>query len=234
VCRSGGVVVHREFPNRTHVRQRAGILREFGSSNYCAVPQITPAVFREIVGDTCDCIIVDPPFGHGGWTHSRFRDFIVSLKRTIHHCFIVCWLDPDAIAPIIEIFHSEKFVFCDSIVVELLDGFNRPLTLYSDKCGLPRNSRMAVMFRTNDITRSDLRQQRVKDTGYGIVDPVGKTYGRPSTPKTAHTIIEVMLPPKKTGPRVFVELWPNFFHRRKNWILIDEIEKREPAEAPDG
>jgi hypothetical protein len=88
---------------------------------------------------------------------------------------------------------------------------------------------MAIMFRTNDINRSDLRQQRVKDTGFGIVAESGKTLGRLSMPMTLHTIVEIMLPDRKAGPRVFVELWPNFFNRRPRWIQIDEIPDAAPA-----
>jgi hypothetical protein len=115
--------------------------------------------------------------------------------------------------------------------VELLDSMNRPLVIKTDPSGVPRNSRMAVMFRTDDIIRNDLRQQRVKDTGYGVVSEHGKSYGRLSMPQTLHSIIEIMLPDRKTGPRVFVELWPNFFCRRPKWICIDEIPQDETSAA---
>ena len=81
---------------------------------------------------------------------------------------------------------------------------------------------MAVMFRTNDITRGDLKQQRVKDTGFGIVQRSEKSFGRPGTPMTIHNIIETMLPPRQGKKRVFVELFPGFFSRRPGWISIDE------------
>jgi hypothetical protein len=128
-----------------------------------------------------------------------------------------------------------RVVFCDSMCVELLDPLCRPYVIDSDRRGFPRDSRMAIVFRTNDINRCDLKHQRIKDPGFGIVIEKSKTYGRPSMPMSLHTIIEVMLPSRKTRPRVFVESWPNGFNRRGNRILIDEeqVENGGPVDAED-
>jgi hypothetical protein len=91
----------------------------------------------------------------------------------------------------VKVFRREPFIFCESIAIELVDGFGRPRVVDIDANGFPRNSRMALMFRTNDIVCSDLKQQRVKDTGFGSVDFGGKMYGRLSMPMTIHTIVEV-------------------------------------------
>lgn len=219
---SGGVIVHRDFPNRIMIRARSSFRREIEAAHWTAVPRITVECFQRLVGQQCDAIIMDPPFGHNGWTKQTFQDFLVKLKSDLSKCFIVCWLDPDCVSDVVEAFRETKFVFCDSMAIELIDAFGRPLNVTTDACGFPRNSRMAVMFRTNDIARSDLKQQRMKDTGFGVADSHGKTYGRYSMPMTVHMILEVMLPPRKTVNRVFVELWPNFFRRRTRWILIDE------------
>ena len=119
-------------------------------------------------------------------------------------------------------FHKANYVFCDSISIELIDPLNRPIIINTDSANFKRESRMAIMFRTKDINRCDLKQQRVKDTGYGIVYENGKSNGRLSMPLVIHNIIEIMLPPRKGNPRVFVELWPSYFTRPKQWILIDE------------
>jgi hypothetical protein len=224
VSAGGGVICHREFPNRSVIRQRSTFRREIAASNWNTVPRITCKTVRKIVGEQCDAIIMDPPFGYNGWTTRELQAFLLELKPHLAKCFVVCWLDPNWVSGVIEAFRTAQFVFCDSMAIELTDGLGRSLVIGSDDSQFPRNSRMTVMFRTNDIARSDLKQQRVKDTGFGIADPHGKSYGRLAMPMTIHMILEVMLPPRKTGARVFVELWPNFFHRRRGWILIDEGE----------
>jgi hypothetical protein len=201
--------------------------REFAAANWNVVDRITVEEFRKFVPGQCDAILMDPPFGFNGWTVEMLGQFIATLKPSLHKCFLVCWADPDYFQDIVQMFKTEQLVFCDSMAVELLDGFGRPRTVNIDSHGLPRSSRMALMFRTNDIVRSDLKQQRVKETGFGITALKGKTYGRMSMPMTIHNILEVMLPARQTGERVFVELWPNFFDRRRKWVLIDE---RGPTE----
>jgi hypothetical protein len=223
---AGGVFVHREFPNRETMRTTSHWRREVqGSARlHHIVDHLDAATFWELVGPQCDCVLMDPPFGHGGWTGQRFLRFLEELKPRLDRCFFVVWVDPHHLPIVVKTMRLAGFVFCDSMCVELLDSFCRPFVIKGDRFGFPRDSRMAIMFRTNDINRCDLKHQRVKDTGYGIVAENSKTYGRPSMPMTLHTIIEVMLPHRKTGPRVFVELWPNWFNRRRNWILIDEKE----------
>jgi hypothetical protein len=175
---------------------------------------------------------MDPPFRGGVWTYKSFGKFIRELHPHLSRCFIVVWVDPEDLEGVIEVFKQDRWVFCDSMSMEMLDPLNRAYTVKTDPSGFPRNSRMAVMWRTADIYRSDLRQQRIKDTGYGVVAESGKTGGRLSMPPTLHSIIEVMLPDRKTGPRVFVELWPNVFNRRPRWIHIDEIpQKNEPEQG---
>lgn len=225
---SGGVITHKEFPNRIPFRTRDEFIREIDTSNYTMVDTIDVDTFRNLVGDQCDAILMDAPFGRAGWTYRRFRDWLSRLKPHLDRCFIVVWTSVDDMDGIMEAFKQAEFKFCDSMAVELLDSFERPHVIRSDWHGLPRDSRMAVMFRTTDIVRSDLKQQRVKDTGFGVVAEGSKTYGRLSMPMTIHTIIETMLPPRKGTTRVFVELWPSFFHRRANWVLIDEKPSPDP------
>jgi hypothetical protein len=194
-----------------------------GLDKFHRVAKIDLDTFHRIVGPQCDAIIMDPPFGHGGWTHTRWTNFVSSLYRSLRRCFIVTWVDPGDLTAVVDAIKHGGYVFCDSMAVELLDPFGRAYFVKSDPSKFPRNCRMAIMFRTDDINRSDLRQQRVKDTGFGIVAEGGKTYGRLSMPMTLHTIVETMLPDRKVGPRVFVELWPNLFTRRPKWIQIDEM-----------
>lgn len=225
----GTIITHREFPNREVIMTRSQFLQSLSKGpTYNIVDKITVSEINKIVASKrIDAIIMDPPFGHNGWTHESLRLFLKEIKPFLSQTFIVIWADPSDVAGTVDAFAKNEYVFCDSIAVELLDNFERPLTITSDKCGLYRNSRMAIMWRTDDIGRSDLRQQRVKDTGFGVVYPGGKTYGRLSMPMTVHNNIEVMLPPRKDQGRVFVELWPTFFSRRKGWVVIDEKEVLE-------
>ena len=222
VRQSGGVIKHKELMNRVEFKKREDFLKKLASVKLHVVDRIDVKTFRKIVGDQCDAILMDPPFGYAGWTYQRLRRFLTELKPHLDRCFIVVWVSPDHMDGVMEAFKQAEFKFCDSMAVELLDSFERPFVVHSDSHGLPRDSRMAMMYRTTDIVRSDLKQQRVKDTGFGIIAEGAKTYGRMSMPMTIHNIIKVMLPPRKGNPRVFVELWPSFFHRKKGWLLIDE------------
>jgi hypothetical protein len=152
----------------------------------------------------------------------EFQGFIGEFKPHLLKCFNVTWVDLLYFSEIVDLFRDEEFVFCDSMGIELLDGLGRALLIQTDPSGFPRNSKMVVMFRTNAISRSDLKQRKVKDTGYGIAAPHGKWFRRLAMPMPINTILEVMLPPRDTGARVFVELWPNFFRHRRGRILIDE------------
>lgn len=233
VGQSGGVIRHKELMNRVKFKKRSDFVKKLASVQYHVVDRIDVKTFRSIVGGQCDAILMDPPFGYAGWTYKRFNSFLTKLKPHLDRCFIVVWVSPDHMDGVMEAFKQAEFKFCDSMAVELLDPYERPYVIRSDWHGLPRDSRMAMMYRTTDIVRSDLKQQRVKDTGFGIVAEGAKTYGRLSMPMTIHNIIKVMLPPRKGNPRVFVELWPSFWHRKKGWTLIDERPvhvKGEPVE----
>lgn len=227
VVSSGGLFPQRELANSGSISSRDEFARSLCSSSYHVVDDICARSFREIVGNQCDAIIMDPPFGRGGWDEAKLDQFIRELFPYLSRTFVVIWVDPDFAEMIARTFEKENYVFCDSISVELFDEMNRPFVITSDKSGFPRESRMAAMYRTNDIIRSDLKQQRVKDTGYGIVYREGKSYGRISMPLTVHNILQVMLPDRKNQKRVFVELWPSRYTRPENWVLIDEREKDE-------
>ncbi|KAH0789609.1 hypothetical protein GPJ56_006495 [Histomonas meleagridis] len=218
-----GMIPHRDFVNRETFRTREEFVEELTTPKY-VVDNIDVHTFVDIVGTQVDAIIMDPPFGHNGWDGNKLYKFISGLMPHLSRTFIVIWVDPDTISDIVASFKKAEYVFCDSISVELLDPFGRPYVIYTDSSGFPRDSRMAIMYRTNDIIRSDLKQQRVKDTGYGIVCENGKSYGRISMPLTIHNILKIMLPDRKEQKRVFVELWPSFYARPENWLYIDEKE----------
>lgn len=222
-----GLFPQRERANTETILSRESFIQSIKESKYHLIDDINAMSFRKIVGNQCDAIIMDPPFGHGGWNQNKLVKFLHELYPYLSRTFVVIWLDPDFVEMITSAFEKENYVFCDSVSVELLDELNKPFVIYSDKSGFPRESRMAAMYRTNDIIRSDLKQQRVKDTGYGVVYKNGKSYGRISMPLTVHNILQIMLPNRKNQNRVFVELWPSRFTRPTNWILIDEKEKPE-------
>ena len=142
--------------------------------------------------------------------------------------FFVIWADPEHLPFVAEAATKLDLKFCDSISCELLTGTGAPVSIELEN-GFVRETRMLVMYRTDDINRNDLAQQRIKDTGWGVSVLGGKTYDRYSMPMVAHKIIETMLPPKAGKKRVFVELWPSTFNRREGWIMINEVEKDGPS-----
>jgi hypothetical protein len=191
--------------------------------------------FRKRVPGKCDAILMDPPFEYNGWTVKEFEGFMEALVPTLEKCFLVCWADPEYLLGVIRVFVCVGLKFCDSMFVELLDGYGRPRDVKDYGEGWPRSSRLALIFRTRDITESDFSPALVRSMGFGIVALKGKTYGRMSMPLTLHNILELMLPEDENGKKVFVELWPNFFDRRHGWVLIDEASPlpEEPQEVED-
>ncbi|OHT16524.1 hypothetical protein TRFO_13101 [Tritrichomonas foetus] len=211
-----------DYPNREMLSSRNKISEVLKHNPINIVDRITAKVIQNIVGEHCDAIIMDPPFGFNDWTHDRFLKLLLNLGRYLTRTFIVVWADPENMGLIQDVFDKTEYVFCDSIAVELLDQSGGPYYSPPSELGFRRESRMAVMFRTDDINRSDLKQQRVKDTGFGTVYENGKSYGRIGLPLSIHEIMEIMLPDLPNRKRTFVELWPSFFTRRSGWINIDE------------
>lgn len=231
-----GPIVHTSYQNVTRFQTREAWKEKLNLSTYKVVDNLDVHTLISIAGRKFDAILMDPPFDKS-WTMRRFRNFIHDLLPYLSRTFLVVWADPAFLRGIVEAFKSCNLVFCDSIAVELLDELQHQYIII-DPTGFPRDSRMAIMYRTDDITRGDLKQQRVKDTGYGITQRSVKSFNRPGTPSTLHEIIETMLPATKGHPRTFVELWPGFFDRRPGWILIDEksetkVEEIEQSESSD-
>ncbi|OHS96780.1 hypothetical protein TRFO_36966 [Tritrichomonas foetus] len=214
-------VIH-DYPNRETFNSRNKIQEIIRNNPINLVDRITAKVIHQIVGEHCDAIIMDPPFGYNDWTKERFQNLLLNLNRYLQRTFIVVWADPENLETIQEVFEKSEYVFCDSIAIELLDPTGGPHFMPADSYGFRRESRMAVMFRTDDINRSDLKQQRVKDTGFGTIYENGKSYGRVGLPNSIHEILEIMLPDLPNRKRTFVELWPSYFTRRDGWINIDE------------
>ena len=211
-----------DYPNRETFHTRNKVASTIKGNPIHIVDRITARVIHQIVGEYCDAIIMDPPFGYNDWTKERFQKLLLNLYNYLQRCFIVIWADPENLELIQEVFEKSEYVFCDSIAIELLDPSGGPYFLPPDGYGFKRESRMAIMFRTDDINRSDLKQQRVKDTGFGTVYENGKSYGRIGLPLSIHEILEIMLPDLPNRKRTFVELWPSYFTRRNGWINIDE------------
>ncbi|KAK8891652.1 hypothetical protein M9Y10_028872 [Tritrichomonas musculus] len=221
-----------EYPNRETLSTRKRIFETIKHNPINLVNRITAEVIRNIVHGHIDAIIMDPPFGHNDWTKERFHNFIKKLENFLERTFLIVWADPQNLELIQEVFEKSSYVFCDSIAIELLSPTGGPYFLPPDEYGFRAETRMAIMFRTNDINRNDLKQQRVKDTGFGTVYENGKSYGRLGLPLCVHEIVEIMLPDLPNHKRTFVELWPSFYTRRNGWINIDE--KVNPDEAiPD-
>lgn len=211
-----------EYPNREAFSTRKRVFETIKYNPINLVNRITADIIHKLVPGHIDAIIMDPPFGHNDWTKARFHNFITKLGRYLKRTFLIVWADPLNLELIQEVFDDSEYVFCDSIAIELLNPTGGPYFLPPDQYGFRAESRMALMFRTDDIVRSDLKQQRVKDTGFGTVYENGKSYGRLGLPLCVHEIIEIMLPDLPNYKRTFVELWPSFYTRRNGWINIDE------------
>ncbi|EAY07817.1 hypothetical protein TVAG_312160 [Trichomonas vaginalis G3] len=222
-CDKNTAMISAEFPN---VQEGLSYERFQDICEKCpitTIPKMTPKAIYEIAGNNIDAIIMDVPFGHNGWTGATFYQFLREMKNTIGQSFFVIWADPEHLPDVVGACTRLELKFCDSISCELLSPMGDPVSIEL-KNGFHRETRMLVMYRTDDISRNDLAQQRIKDTGWGISVRGGKTYDRYSMPMVAHQIIETMLPQKKNKRRVFVELWPSTYNRRNGWTMINEAE----------
>ena len=221
--------VNGEFPNSQAALSQEAFKALAEKCPLHTVDKITPDSICNIAGKTIDAIIMDVPFGHNGWNAETFYRFLSNLKGKVGQSFFVIWADPEHLPIVVDAATKLDLKFCDSISCELLTGYGVPVEIKL-KNGFIRETRMLVMYRTDDISRNDLAQQRIKDTGWGISAIGGKTYDRYSMPMVAHKIIETMLPKRSKGAaRVFVELWPSTFNRREGWVMINEKEVDDDA-----
>ena len=233
--------INNEFPNMQEGISQKQFIESCAICPIYTVSQMNPQVIAETAAKHMksqgfqdfagfiDAIIMDVPFGHNGWNPDTFHTFLSDLKTKFKQSFFVIWADPEHLPYVVEEATALDLKFCDSISCELLTGGGAPLDIRLEN-GFSRETRMLVMYRTDDISRNDLAQQRIKDTGWGVSAIGGKTYDRYSMPMVAHKIIETMLPQrsgKSSRKRVFVELWPSTFSRREGWIMINEKESEE-------
>ena len=230
--------INNEFPNIQEILSQDQFIESCSNCPIYTVPQMNSQAIAETAKEHMktrgmefagfvDAIIMDVPFGHNGWTADTFHNFLNDLKNKFKQSFFVIWADPEHLPYVVEEATALDLKFCDSISCELLSGGVTPLDIRMSN-GFSRETRMLVMYRTDDISRNDLAQQRIKDTGWGVSAIGGKTYDRYSMPMAAHKIIETMLPQrsgKGSRKRVFVELWPSTFHRREGWIMINEEQR---------
>ena len=192
------------------------------------VPEMNAKEIMKICGKTVDPFVIDPPLNTEGsnLTTKTFQTFLKGLVKEFNQFFIVVWVNPEVMSDNMAALTSAGLRFCDSISVELINGESRPeITILEE--GIRRQNHMLVMYSTDNISRTDLTQQQIKDTGWGLSIDRGKNYSRPSMPLVPHHILETMLPPRanntdQPNQRVFVDLWSSYFHHRDDWILIDE------------
>lgn len=188
---------------------------------YVKFPKITSAaVKKHLHGIHIDGFVLDPPLGYNDYDQDELAEFLRSLISHGDNPYIILWADPDTLVDVVDAANKASLKHCDSVAIELFDSLMEPITLRS-RHGFPQHSRMLLMFRAYDAERSSLAQQRIKDTGWGLVYPNGKSHGRLGMPQIPHDILEIMLPAKKRQ-RHFVEIWPSRFSLRPNWISIDE------------
>lgn len=192
-------------------------------SKYHKLETIDGSIIKKMlksVGNV-DGIALDPPIGIGGYTTEDFTAFLREIIRTGINPYITIWVDPDTIEDVIDTANALNLDPCDSVVVELFDSLMEPIK-FKTKLGFPQHSRMILLYRVKFSDRSSIAQQRIRDTGWGIVYPNGKSRGRYGMPNIANEILETLLPAKKKQ-RTFIEVWPSRYSLRPNWISFDEV-----------
>ena len=173
-------------------------------NNYVTYPKITGEIVKkQLHRINIDGFVIDPPIGIN-MDQDELADFLTALISCGENPYIIIWSDPDTLVDIIDAANKASLKHCDSVAVELFDGLMEPITLRT-KHGFPQHSRMLLMFRAFDAERSSLAQQRIRDTGWGLVYPNGKSHGRLGMPTVPHEILETMLPAKRRQ-RSFVEI----------------------------
>lgn len=210
-----------EFPNVVQFNTVASFKELCQTCPIHVVDKINAASIRSIAGNHVDAFIIDPPLGFNGYTYDSLYHLLKKINDGYERFFMAIWVNPEDMSGVCETALRAKLRFCDSFAIELVDETLRSINVSSTQYF--RCTRMMVLYSSPTVQRNDLAQQRIKDTGWGISIPNGKSYGRHSTPLVPHRIFETMLPNKKgKRKRVFVELWPSYFYRREGWIYIDQ------------
>lgn len=141
-------------------------------------------------------------------------------KKEENCVFIFVWSKPEHYTIINEAATKAGLSFCDTVVVEMLDG---DLSYHEivGKNGFVNHSKMVIIYKTDKIKSYKFAHQKRSDVGFGICRECGKSRGRLGTPQYPHSIVEGMLPfvDKK---RIFVEIWPTRMSPRSGWLFIDE------------
>lgn len=142
-------------------------------------------------------------------------------NKKVYPCvFIFVWSKPNHLAVINEAATRAGLLFCDTVVVETLDGKAESFKI-KGKNGFVNKSKMILIYRTFKIKNHQFVHQQNLDVAFGVCRDNGKSRGRLGTPQSAHEIAEKMLPSKKKS-RIYVELWPTRMCPRSGWIFIDE------------
>ena len=142
-------------------------------------------------------------------------------EKKLNPCvFIFIWSKPEHLALISSAASRAGLLFCDTVVVEMLDG-NVEYYSIVGKSGFINKSKMIMIFRTAVIKNYQFVHQQNIDVAYRICREQGKSRGRLGTPQSPHVIAENMLPRDKQN-RIFVEIWPTRMSPRPGWIFIDE------------
>ena len=182
-----------------------------------------PALVRDIISryiGSVDGFVLDPPLHDKSYTKEEFTTFIKMLSKTGPNPYFCVWVDPDTFGQVVLAMQEAGLEVCDSVAVELYDSMLQPIE-FMTKDGFPQHTRMIVLSRVNTTKMNELDQQRVKDIGWGIVYPDGKSRGRYGMPQVANDILEILLQNKKKKKN-FVEIWPSRYTLRKDWYIFDE------------
>ena len=182
-------------------------------------PELVNDIIKKFIGSV-DGFVLDPPFNDINYTKEEFTTFIKMLSKTGPNPYFCVWVDFDTFGQVVLSIQDAGLEVCDSVVVELYDSMLEPIEFLT-KEGFPQHTRMIILCRVNTTKSSEIDQQRVKDIGWGIVYPNGKSRGRFGMPQVANDILEILLQNSKKKKN-FVEIWPSRYTLRKEWYIFDE------------
>ena len=182
-----------------------------------------PDLVRSIIGNyigKVDGYVMDPPLNDPTYTKEMFYNFIEVLIPTGPNPYFAIWVDPDTYGDVCLVMGEHGMEMCDSVMVELCDSMLEPVEFVT-KEGFPQHTRMIVLYRLGMTKITDITQQKLRDIGWGIVYPNGKSRGRYGMPLLANEILETLFQHNK-AKKNFVEIWPSRYSIKENWYNFDE------------
>lgn len=218
--------VHEEFPNVIEIASHDHFVKRMKKYQSIFVDnldlkQIKASIKR--LPRHPDAVVMDPPITEANMSEETLSEIfkLFKLPNSELVTFIFVWIDSVNMEKLTRAADRANILFCDSIVVELLNAKMEPFR-FVDSLGFTRTSRMVMLYRTMDLSKDKIAQQMAPDCGFGMARMGGKSRGRPGMPQVPHQNAERLLPPQAGTKRVFIEFWPTRMMPRKGWTSVDE------------